>query len=142
MTKELDKDVHQSIVALCGIGDSALDKQDYVTSVGEYRKAWELIPEPQVDWNASTWVLTAIGDAYFQNGDFDYAIETLNYAMHCPNAIGNPFIHLRLGQCRLEEGSLDKAADELTRAYMGAGEEIFNAEDSKYFEFLRTKIEI
>ena len=61
-------------------------------------------------------------------------------AMHCPEAIGNPFLHLRLGQCQFELGSLDRAADELARAYMGAGEEIFEAAD-KYFEFLKTRLE-
>jgi hypothetical protein len=60
--------------------------------------------------------------------------------MHCPKAIGNPFLHLRLGQCQFELGNLDRAADELARAYMGAGLEIFDSEDAKYFEFLKMRM--
>jgi len=60
--------------------------------------------------------------------------------MHCPDAIGNPFLHLRLGQCCFEKRALDRAADELTRAYMGAGRKIFESDDPKYFEFLKTRI--
>ena len=59
--------------------------------------------------------------------------------MHCPDAIGNPFIHLRLGQCQFELGNPDRSADELMRAYMGGGPEIFGNDDPKYLEFLSTR---
>ena len=56
--------------------------------------------------------------------------------MRCPDAIGNPFIHLRLGQTQFELGNKDRAADELMRAYMGAGAEIFVGEAPKYLQYL------
>jgi hypothetical protein len=28
--------------------------------------AWDLLPEPQADWEAATWILGAIGDVNFQ----------------------------------------------------------------------------
>lgn len=59
--------------------------------------------------------------------------------MHCPGAIGNPFIHLRLGQAQLELGNTDRAADELMRAYMGGGLEIFAMEDERYLDFLASR---
>jgi hypothetical protein len=37
---------------------------------------------------------------------------------------------------------MDRAADELTRAYMGGDEEIFDNEDPKYFQFLKTRIKL
>ena len=58
--------------------------------------------------------------------------------MQCPEAIGNPFIHLRLGQAQFELGDKEAAADELMRAYMGAGAEIFAEEAPKYLEYLAT----
>ncbi len=60
--------------------------------------------------------------------------------MHCTGAIGNPYLHFRLGQSQLELGNTERAADELARAYMGAGKEIFKYDDPKYFEFLKTKL--
>jgi hypothetical protein len=85
--------------------------------------------------------LTAIGEANFFGGDFAAGRDNLSMAMHCPNAIGNPFLHLRLGQCQLELGNLDRATDELTRAYMGGGTEIFEDEHEKYFNFLKTRLD-
>ena len=63
-------------------------------------------------------------------------------AIQCPTGLGNPYIHFRLGQTYFENGIMDKAADELTRAYMGAGLEIFMEDDPKYLAFLETKIKI
>ncbi|MGB7380321.1 MAG: hypothetical protein WA959_27700 [Rivularia sp. (in: cyanobacteria)] len=39
--------------------------------------------------------------------------------MHCPGAVGNPFIHLILRQAQFELGNFDRAKDNLARAYMG-----------------------
>jgi hypothetical protein len=58
--------------------------------------------------------------------------------MHCPGDIGNPFLHLRLGQSQLELGNRERAADELARAYMGGGKEIFEQDEPEYFQFLKT----
>ena len=84
----------------------------------------------------------AVGDANFLGGDYTAGRDNLSNAMRCPGAIGNPFIHLRLGQCQLELGNADRAADELMRAYMGGGEEIFDGQDPKYLAFLRTKADL
>ena len=59
--------------------------------------------------------------------------------MTCPGGLGNPFLHLRLGQVLLDQGHDDLAADELMRAYMGAGAEIFESEDGRYLRFLGTR---
>jgi len=52
--------------------------------------------------------------------------------MFCAEAIGNPFLHLRLGQSLFELGERRSALDELARAYLGGGREIFKREDPKY----------
>jgi hypothetical protein len=62
--------------------------------------------------------------------------------MTCPGAIGNPFLHLRYGEVLYDAGELDAAADELMRAYRGAGLDIFLREDSRYLEFLKTRAKI
>ena len=62
-------------------------------------------------------------------------------AMNCPNAIANPFLHMRLGQCQFELSNFHRAAGELTRAYMGGRLEIFAEERESYLSFLKTRIE-
>jgi tetratricopeptide (TPR) repeat protein len=139
---ELNDATYDEIKRLCAAGDEALEAKDVPNAVRSYRAAWLLIPEPKTDWKASTWVLAAIADAYLVNGDFQYAKDALDHAMHCPDAIGNPYLHLRMGQACYELGDLDRAADELTRAYMGAGADIFSSDSPKYFAFLKTRIKL
>jgi hypothetical protein len=98
------------------------------------------VPEPRTESELATWILTAIGDANFLSEDYEAGRDNLSQAMKCPGAIGNPFVHLRLGQCQFELGNKDRAADELTRAYMGGGAEMFEGEE-KYLDFLKTRID-
>ncbi|NWB32034.1 tetratricopeptide repeat protein [Pseudomonas gingeri] len=134
---ELDVSVHKKIKSFCEAGDRLAEQGRYQEAVGEYNNAWILVPEPQNEWEASTWILAAIADACFLAGFTTSAREALQYAMTCPGALGNPFLHLRLGQVLLDCAEEAGAADELMRAYMGAGEEIFATEDSKYLRFLK-----
>ena len=136
---ELSDDIHDRIRVLCEEGDSLAETGDYPAALGRYWAAWDSLPEPRTDWEAATWILTAIGDANFLGEDFVAGRDNLSLAMRCPNAIGNPFVHLRLGQCQFELGDLDRAADELARAYMGAGADIFE-DEGEYFAFLQTRL--
>jgi tetratricopeptide (TPR) repeat protein len=137
---ELDDEVYETIQTLCATADALAESGEYPDALGKYWEAFDLIPEPKQEWEATLWVLAAIGDANFLLGDYAAARDNLANAMHCPGAMGNPFLHLRLGQSQFELGNLDRAADELTRAYGVAGTEIFDEEDRKYLDFLQTRI--
>ena len=136
LTDELDLRIR----TLCDQGDALAKTGDYPAALVQYWTAWDLLPDPQTDSNAATWILAAIGDANFLGGDYSAGRDNLSLAMHCPDAIGNPFLHLRLGQCQFELGNLDSAADELARAYMAAGPDIFDGAD-KYFVFLKSRLD-
>ena len=136
---ELVDEIFEKIEALSVAGDNLSDEGAYESALLKYREAFDLLPDPKTEWEAGTWLLAAIGDVHFLQGDFANGRDCLSNAMHFPDAIGNPFLHLRLGQCQFELGNLDRAADELIRAYMGDGGELFAEEDPKYLEFLATR---
>jgi tetratricopeptide (TPR) repeat protein len=137
---ELPPDLHERIRVFCSEGDALVSKGAHREAIEQYNQAYKLIPEPKQEWEASTWVLAAIGDVCFASGYFTSGQKALAFAMQCPKGIGNPFLHLRLGQCEFELGHKDQAADELARAYMGAGAEIFEREDEKYFVFVKSQL--
>lgn len=140
--KEIEDKIHEEIKSLSQSGDALAEAEDYTQALVQYWSAFDLIPEPKNEWEATTWVLAAIGDANFLSKDYQAGIDNLSNAMYCPNAIGNPFLHLRLGQCLFEMEFSDQAADELIRAYALEGEELFSEDDPKYLDFLRTRIEL
>lgn len=137
--KELDPSVYAKIKAFCVKGDELAEIGDFVGAIAEYNKAWLLIPEPKNEWNTATWVLAAVADVAFLGGYNTTAREALAYAMTCPGGIGNPFLHLRYGQVLFDAGEMDAAANELIRAYMAEGGDIFSNEDPKYLKFLKTR---
>ena len=140
MVAELSDELHEHILTLSKQGDTLVENGDYTAALEKYWSAWNLLPEPKTEWNATTWLLGAIGDANALGGDYAAGRDNLSLAMHCPGAIGNPFLHLRLGQCQFELGNMDRAADELARAYIGAGSDIFEGGD-RYFDFLKSRLE-
>ncbi len=135
---ELNDQTYQQITALCEQGDALADEERYAEALECFRQAWDLLPEPQTEWEAATWILAAVGDTEFLRGNYPAARDALSQAMYCPDAIGNPFLHLRLGQAQFELGNHERAADELIRAYALGEEELWADEDPKYLDFLAT----
>ena len=136
--KKLSKSVHTAISRLCEEGDRLAERRDDQAAYEKYKEAWELVPEDKENWEASTWILTAIGELCIRRQSHDKALYYFLRAVQCPKGVGNPYIHLRIGQLQFELGDLKAAGDNLTRAYMGAGEDIFEKEDPKYLAYLRT----
>ncbi len=138
----LPDETHAHITSYCAEGDVLAEENKYEAAIAEYNKAWGLVPEPKNEWEASTWILAAIADACFLAGYKTSAREALQYVMTCPGAIGNPFLHLRYGQVLFDADEKEGAVDELMRAYMGGGAEIFAAEKARYFDFLKSRVEL
>ena len=134
---ELDDTLHARITGLSECGDQFIADGAYHEGLQSYMDALQLLPDPAENWEAATWLLSAIGDAYYSQKDFQKALEAFSDALICPGGLGNPFIHLRLGEIQYDLQNMDKAKDEFTRAYMGAGEEVFAKEDPKYITWLR-----
>jgi hypothetical protein len=135
---ELNDALYDRIKRLCADGDAAATRRKFGIALSQYQAAWGLLPDPKTRWEAATWILAAIGDVHFLSGQFEQGRDALLLAMHCPDAIGNPFLHLRLGQCQFDLGFELIAGDELTRAYMGGGAEIFRGADPKYYDYIKS----
>lgn len=139
MTKELSDEIHRRVAELCGQGDALAGDRRYEAAAKRYAEAWALLPHPKEEWEAATWILAAMGDAAFLKRDFVQALEHFSLGIRS-GGLGNPFFHLRAGECAFELGQWTRADDELTRAYMGAGKEIFEKEDPKYFRRLEGRL--
>lgn len=134
---QLPDDVHAQISRLSERGNRLAEGQSYAEARAAWQNAWDLLPEPREQWEAAAWLLTAVGDAYVLEGKYADALEPLQRAVSCPGGLGNPFLHLRLGQVQFELGNLSRAKDELARAFMGGGDQLFANEDVKYWRFIR-----
>lgn len=114
-------------------GEQRLAAGDFTTAFTLFAEALNQLPAPWEQWNAAGWLLVALGENAIRAGDFQAAARALKDAMWCPGTIGNPWVHLRCGQMRYELGEMNRAGDELARAYYGGGREAFDGQDPKYF---------
>lgn len=137
---ELPDELHEPIERLCAEGDELLHGERFSAAVTCFESAWQLLPVPQTNWDAAAWILAAIADAHFWNGDFGGMRQPLMTAMQCDGATANPFLRLRLGQCLFELGEFDQAAKWLTGAFLLEGTKIFAEADPKYLEFIKTRL--
>lgn len=137
---ELPKRLHARIKSLSEEADALAEGERLVEAEAKYREAMALLPKPAAQWEAATWLFTALGDLYFERQDFETACNLFASAVLSAGGLGNPYVHLRLGQCRLELGEEAAAQDELARALMGGGEGLFEGDDPKYLEYIQKHV--
>ncbi len=132
---ELNSLLYSKIVSLTDEGNNLMDNGFFDSALTKFKNALELIPNPKINWDASYWIYTAIGDAYFCKNEFilalDYFYQSENYAY----SRHNPFIQLRIGQCLFEKNDMNSARQYFIRAFSLAGNNIFEDEDPKYIDF-------
>ena len=134
---ELDDNIYNKIVKLCEDGDTLIEIGKPTEAIKNYIDAFKLLPEPKLRWKASTWIYTAIGDAYFLECMYKESLEYMLKALKSPDGGENPFIFLRVGQCYYEMREFDKAKIFFLEAYKYDGKKVFEAEDSKYFYLIK-----
>ncbi|MEQ1636226.1 MAG: tetratricopeptide repeat protein [Methylococcales bacterium] len=136
---ELSDDIYLKITELSDQGNDFLDNGDYDKAVLAFENGLKLLPEPQIQWEAYTWLKASVGDAHFHAKRFNECSEAEYDALNGVDGMGNPFIHLRLGQSLFELGNMERAESELLQAYMLEGKMIFSEDDPKYEEFILSK---
>jgi tetratricopeptide (TPR) repeat protein len=135
----MDEAIYERIVALYAQGERHAQAGRPGSALEQYAEAWALIPDPKERWTLSTAVISAIADCWFLAGRYDEVLRALDFGMNCPGAVGNPFLHLRLGQALLEQGEEVRAEEELMRAFEAHGRDIFAHQDPKYLAFLAAR---
>lgn len=135
----LPKEISDIVDTLCRQGDRFAEMEQYDDALEKYSQAWNLLPQPPQQWPAATWILMSAGDAHFRLGEFSDAIELFEDALNFPGGDGHPYLILRFGQCLMELGQLDQAAEVLEQAYRDGGDPLFHDEDPKYLGLVKTR---
>ena len=142
--EEISEQLQSELDKLAEEGNKYFDNNEYDKALEIWKKALKLIPEPKKNYSETVWFLTSIGDIYFMQGKNEEAFNSFEDAKNnlSGEGINNPFILLRLGQCAFELGIKDLATENLLRAYMIEGKEIFEEDDKKYFDFLKSNVDL
>jgi tetratricopeptide (TPR) repeat protein len=128
---KLPAPIQEAIDRLAEEGNQLMERGAYREAEALFQKGLALLPEPRSKWEATLWFLGSIGDAQWHRGDHEAGRDTWRDAL-LSGGVGNPFIHLRRGQTLYELGLLKESGNELLRALLLAGEDIFAEDDPKY----------
>ncbi|MCX2485937.1 tetratricopeptide repeat protein [Pedobacter sp. MR2016-24] len=139
-TENLSEELNKKIEQLVAEGNVLVDEDDYVSALDKFEDALDLIPNPKSSWDEALWIYASIGDMQVFTEDYESAAENFFNALNCPDAQQNSFLHLRLGQALFELDDKEKALDHLLKAYEIDGEEIFDDEDHKYYDYLKANM--
>ena len=138
---ELSDEVYDKITALSEKGDEYAEKEQFTSALKQYEEALNLLPEPKTDWEAATWLYTAIGDVHYNKQELDQAMSAYQKALMSPDGTGNPYIWFSIGQIFFEEENFEKAKTHFMSAYLLDGEEIFEGENPEYFGLINEEVQ-
>ena len=133
----LSSTVIRKVTHLCDKGDALFDELNLSDAISTYQKALDLLPQPFIEWEISTYLTVSIADAYFYLQNFSEVAAFMDIALVTPDGLANPLVHLRLGQAHFELGNPEKAKIHLKRAFEMEGTSIFADDDPKYLVFLQ-----
>lgn len=141
----LSDDVAGSVFRLCCEGDDFLEEEtrsvvdDAVIQALEcYTCAQRLLPPPITRWVEAAQVFAGLGNAHFFAQSYADAIAAFKTALETPGGSDCNFVHIRLAQCYLELGNEAEASREFRAGFESSGILMFEDEDSKYLDFIKT----
>jgi len=121
-----------------------MDAQNWEQACESYGEAWR-IKNASGDALGAFWLAMSSAEAMFHFGDLETAYQLYGEAFqHAQRngvpVVGNPLFHLRVGQCLYALATAEErsrtgpgtALDNLARALIGAGVELFDGEDPAY----------
>lgn len=134
---ELTDEQQDQLDDYCEKGNAEMDEENYAAAAEWFKKAYDLLPEPKEDWEATGYITASLGDALFSDGKFAEAKAQLLIAYEFYSAEeNNPFVLLRLGEACFELGEEQTALEFLLKAYQMEGAQLFE-DDKKYLKFLK-----
>lgn len=137
---ELVEEVYNKIEQLCNEGDAHVQICEFDKAIKKYEQALDLFPEDIEEYDESTMIYVAMGDAMFLAGEYKEAKKYFYDALNCPGALGNPYVMFRLGQCLYECNEESKAQNYFIKTYMLDGMNLFNTSDNKYFYTIKQMV--
>ncbi|MET4084212.1 tetratricopeptide (TPR) repeat protein [Pedobacter sp. UYP30] len=141
MNKEISNEDFALIEKLSEEGNVFVDNDNFDAAILKFEAALKIVPAPKNSYEASLWLYASLGDMYFFKQEYTLAKENFYNALNCPDGQVTGFVHLRLGQVLFNLEEKHKALDELLRAYMLEGKEIFENEDGQYLKYLKSNVE-
>lgn len=134
---ELEQRIYEDINKLLDYAEENVRLCEFDKAMEKYAQALNLLEGDIEDYDISTIIYAAMGDAMYLAGDYEKSKNCFYDAMNCPGGITNPYLLFRLGQCFYDCGDIEKSKEYFIRTYMIDGVELFKTSNKKYFDVIK-----
>jgi tetratricopeptide (TPR) repeat protein len=126
------EDAQKQIADLSEKGNQAMEEGTPEEAITFWEKALALLSEPHAISPEAKWLHAALGEAWRETENLENALSSFQSAAACDDGKADAFVQLGLGMSLLDLDRPEEATEPLLRAFMLAGEDIFEDEDPKY----------
>lgn len=137
MTKPLEKNIDEAILAERNAAYALRKQGDYQHAEGHYLKAWDLFPEPKYEWDSSQITIYRIADFYLEWKKFEQARHWAERVFKTNPLPGDGTPYVVLGKVYFESDEKELALENFKKAFSLAGKRAFEGEEKKYLDFLK-----
>ena len=130
-------------------GDAKMNDKLFEQASESYLSAWNLVDGDTYGPEDAFWLLMSLADANMRNREFENAMDVLAVAFQNFQelALGNSYFHLRVGQTKYhldpenDSRQAGSAIDDLARALVCGGIEMFDGEDREFLSMVTSILE-
>lgn len=133
------KKLEESIISTVEKGNELHDEKSYEAALNEYTKAWNLLPEPKLEWEISSWIAACINSAYFDMNVFPKAKKWAEIALQTRRSDIDTAPLIDLGMVCYELKQYDESYKYFDDAYNYGKDRAFKERPKKYLDFYLSK---
>lgn len=131
-----DPSLADEIMTAMTSGNDLDDKNKKTAAQALYQKAWDLLPEPKLEWTPlSSWVTGSIFNLHFDNGDFKAAEPWAQKTLEGRESDIDTGPLINVGMVLLELGRSAEAYKHFDEAYSFGKARAFQERPKKYLNF-------
>lgn len=136
---EENQKLEEAIVSIVEKGNELHDGKSYEEALDEYNKAWELLPEPKLEWEIACWIASCIYSVYFDMAAFPKSKEWAEVALQTRGSDIDTAPLINLGMVCYELAQYDESYKYFDDAYSYGKAHAFKERPKKYLDFYLSK---
>lgn len=137
---EYNLELEEEIVSIIEAGNVYSTNGDFDAALKNYQEAWELLPEPKLEWEMlSSWLSGSFYTAYFNQADFESAKSWGEAQLKATSSDIDTAPSIDLGMVCYELEQYDESYKYFDEAYSYGKARAFKERPKKYLDFYLAK---
>jgi hypothetical protein len=140
---DIPDDRREAFMATCAAGRACWKSGDLAGAEARFLEAWDLIPEPKVEWDYSQSLSSGFVTFYRDTGQPAKALPWIDTvaAIYDASPASETHVAMFRGTVLFEMGDLDGALEAFRPQFEKHGKRPFAGEDPKFLKFVTSRLQ-